>query len=63
MVLLDLLLKLLVWLDQGLSFTLDLVQESLVLVLFFVKFRDLVSQLLDQVKVCGCDFGVVGLDV
>ncbi len=63
MILLDFLLKLFVWFHQGFSLSFDLVQQSLVFVLFFVQFSDFISQLFYQIQVCRCDLCVVCFDV
>ena len=62
-ILLDLQLKLLVGLHQLLPLSLDLCQQSFVLVLFLVQGLDLVFELLDEVEVGGRDLCVIGLNV
>jgi hypothetical protein len=54
---------LLVGLDQLLPLSLDLRQQSFVLVLLLVQSLDLVLELLDEVEVGGRDLCVVGLNV
>jgi hypothetical protein len=58
-----LLLEYVVGLHQLLPFLLDLGQQPLVLVLFLMQLLDFVLELLDEIEVGGCYFGVVGLDI
>ena len=58
-----LLLQYVIGLDQFLAFLLDLGQEAFVLVLFLMQFLDLVLELLDEIQIGGCYFGVVCLDI